>query len=496
MIIDILLLHGTVITMDSERRIIEDGAVAIHCGRILKVGTAEEMEPLYQSEKLIDCKHHIIMPGLIDAHAHSFEAMFKTFLFENYSSWLKILPNVDNNFVTDEFYYIDGKLSALERLKCGVTTGVISLGCEPRSDDPIFGSNNAKAYAETGIREVLAIGPGVPPWPRKFGRIINDKHITNIVSFDQVMETTEAVIQTWNHGADDRIRVYVNPYTIVTSVDPSNPSPPDIAVELTDFDRLQMRRVRELAKKYDTRIHSDAFGGMVRMVYKEEYALLGPDVHLQHCMGITFDEVCILAETDTHVSSSPYADQSVARCPVPEMLELGVKVAISSDAYGPSALFDLFETARKTQLVHRLLNRDMFILPTGKLLEMITIDAAKVIGWDDEIGSIEEGKKADIITVNLRSPHMSPEFLPVHRVIHQANRNDVDNVIVDGKLIMENRIVLTVNEEDVLNEAHEETLRTIERAGLTGYLKMPKGFWGSMLVNWNEKKKYFNIADD
>jgi 5-methylthioadenosine/S-adenosylhomocysteine deaminase len=492
--IDMLLTHGTVITMDSQRQIIEDGAIAIHDGRILKVGKALDLETLYHAEKVIPCEHHIIMPGLIDAHAHSFEAMFKTFLYENLSSWLKILPYVDNNCVTDEFYYIDGKLSALDRLKCGVTTGVISLGCEPRSDDPIFGFNNARAYAETGIREVLAIGPGVPPWPRKYGRIIDGKQITNSVSFDQVMETTEAVIQTWNHGAGDRIRVYVNPYTIVTSVDPSNPSAPDIAIELTDFDRLQMKRVRELALKYHTRIHSDAFGGMVRMVYKEDYALLGPDVHLQHCMGITFDEVCILAETDTHVSSAPFAEQGLARCPVPEMLELGVKVAISTDAYGPSALYDLFQTARKTQLVHRLLSRDMFILPPGKLLEMITIDAAKVIGWEDEIGSLEDGKKADIITINLRSPHMTPEFMPVHKVIHQANGNDVDNVIVDGKLIMENRIVLTINEIEVLDESHAEALRTIERAGLTKYYNLPKGFWGSMITNWNEKKKHFHLS--
>ncbi len=203
-----------------------------------------------------------------------------------------------------------------------------------------------------------------------------------------------------------------------------------------------------------------------------------------------------MAETDTHVSSSPGAGHSVSRCPVPEMLQLGVKVAISTDAYGSYALFDLFETARKTQLVHRLLNKDRFILPAGKLLEMITIDAAKVIGWDDEIGSLEEGKKADVITINMRTPHMVPEVLPVHKVIHQANGNDVDHVIVDGKLVMENKVVLTVDENDVFDEANAEFLRTIERANLTEYFDMPPGFWGSMIVNWNEKKKYFKIQKD
>jgi 5-methylthioadenosine/S-adenosylhomocysteine deaminase len=494
MIIPLLLTHGTVITMDNQRRIIENGAVAVLNGRILKVGTTEELEVLYQAEKVVNCKHHIILPGLIDVHSHSFEPMMKTFLFDS-SHWYKLLTTLDNNGVTDEFYYIDGKLSSLDRLKCGVTTGLISLGCEPRSDDPVFGINHARAYAESGIREIVAIGPGVPPWPRQFSRYINGEHVTQRISFDQVMETTETVIKAWNHGANDRIRVFVNPYTIVPSVDPSNPTAPDLAVTLTDFDRLQMRRVRELAQKYNTRIHSDAFGGMIRMVYKEDFALLGPDVHLQHCIGISFDEVCILAETGTHVSSSPGSGQGIARCPVPEMLGLGVNVAITTDAYGPGSLLDLFETARKTQMMHRIISRESFILPAGKLLEMITIDAAKAIGWDNEIGSLEEGKKADIITISLRSPHMVPEFLPVHKVIHQANGNDVDNVIVDGRIIMENRTVLTVNEEEILDEAQAESIRTLERAGLTEYLTMPKGFWGSMILNWNEKKKYFKILD-
>ena len=101
------------------------------------------------------------------------------------------------------------------------------------------------------------------------------------------MDGTEAVVQTWNHGADDRIRVFVTPFTMITSVDPSNPSAPDVATHLTEHDRLQSRRVRELAARYQTRIHTDAFAGMVRLAAQDEWALLGPDVHVQHLRGIS-----------------------------------------------------------------------------------------------------------------------------------------------------------------------------------------------------------------
>ena len=130
-------------------------------------------------------------------------------------------------------------------------------------------------------------------------------------------------------------------------------------------------------------------------------------------------------------------------------------------------------------MVHQFLSHDGYYLPTGKLLEMITIDAAKVVGWDDELGSLEEGKKADIIMVDLRAPHTTPNYLPVHRLIHQAVGHDVDTVIIDGQLIMQNRVILTVNEDEILAEAEIEAHRTIVDAGLEEFLQLPPNFWGS-----------------
>ena len=129
------------------------------------------------------------------------------------------------------------------------------------------------------------------------------------------------------------------------------------------------------------------------------------------------------------------------------------------------------------------MSRDMFLLPPGKLLEMITIDAARALGWDDELGSLEVGKKADLAVLNLRQPHLVPNWMVVHRLIHEANGHDVETVIVDGKLVMEDRKVLSIDEAGALDLGQEESLKLIERAGLQSHLHEPG--WGKLRLEFD-----------
>jgi cytosine/adenosine deaminase-related metal-dependent hydrolase len=299
------------------------------------------------------------------------------------------------------------------------------------------------------------------------------------------MAGAEAVVETWHHAYDDRIRVFVTPFTIVTSVDPSNPTPADLATSLSEHDRLQARRVREVAARWQTRIHSDAFAGMVRMAAQDEWALLGPDVHLQHLRGISLDEVEILAQTGTHATHAASSNQATGRCPLPELMQAGVNVAITTDGTAPKVSFDLLQALRRAQTVHQLMSRDVFLLPPGKLLEMVTIDAAKALGWDDEIGSLDVGKKADVIVVNLRQPHLTPShFMPVHRLIYEAVGNDVETVIVDGRVVMRDRRVMTVDEAGALDLGEEESRKLIARAGLQRHVHDPG--WGKLRRTFDE----------
>ncbi|HSQ26249.1 MAG TPA: amidohydrolase family protein [Anaerolineales bacterium] len=494
--IDLLLVNGTVIPMDAERRIISDGAVAIDQGRIVAVGTTQELEGQFQAEKVLDCRNQVVLPGLVDAHGHGGHSLLKTIASDTPSFWSKIMTRTYHHFTTPNFWYVEGKLSALERLKAGITCGLSVIGSEPRSDDPIFANQHAQAYAETGVREVVAVGPCNPPWPHRFSTWHNDRQSTRLVEFEQAMQSTAAVIETWNHGAGGRIRVYVTPFLIVPSLDSSGPTAPDIAPELTAHDRLQSRRVREIASQYQTRIHSDAFGGMVSLAAMDEYGLIGPDVSLQHCNGLSLAEVQILADTDTRVGHMPGTSQAKARTPVPELIEAGVTVAVVSDGTSPKTPFDLLQAARKAQLVNQLLLKDAFILPAGKLLEMITIDAARAIGWDDEIGSLEPGKKADVITIDMNQPHLAPFFMPVHRLIYEASGQDVSTVIVDGKILMQNRQVTSVNEIDVLQAAQEEAVQIIDRAGLRPHMQIEPTFWGKSRLTFEHRRWFPEDGDE
>ncbi|QDC00753.1 amidohydrolase family protein [Mesorhizobium sp. 8] len=479
----LLLLHGTIVTVDGTRRIIEDGALATAGDRIVDIGTAAELAPRHAGKKVVDCRGKLIIPGLIDAHGHAGHSLIRSIAADTNALWMRIVTPMYYHYVTREFWYADGLVSGLERLRAGVTTAASIITSMPRSDDPVFAINHARAYAELGLREIVCVGPAGLPWPQSVTRWDSGRPERHSVSFEEMIEGAEAVIETVNGNADGRIKVFLTPFTIVPSVEPSNASTPDCAVNLTADDRMQARRVRETARKWGVRIHSDAFAGQIRMAFQDkENALLGPDVHLQHCWGISHEEIDILAETGTYVTHAPPGRST----PILQMMARGVPVAITSDGAAPSRHFDMFQIARTAQATQHLLhNHDRYHLPPGKVFEMITIDAARAIGMDHEIGSLEVGKKADIAIVDMRKPHLMPNWMPVHRLVHQVLGSDVDTVIVDGRVLMEAGTVLTADMGEALEFGQAEALALAERAGLQAHMHDPG--WGQLYRTFSEK---------
>ncbi|MCV9999730.1 amidohydrolase family protein [Pararhizobium sp. YC-54] len=479
---NLLLLHGTIVTVDGERRIIEDGALAIKDDRIVDIGTAEDLAPRHTDKHVVDCRGKLIIPGLIDAHGHAGHALIRSIAADTNSMWMRVVTPTYYHYVTRDYWYADGLVSGLERLRAGVTTGASIITSMPRADDPVFAINHARAYSEIGLREIICVGPSGLPWPHPVTRWESGKPERRNITFEEMMEGTEAVIEALNESADGRIKVFLTPFTIVPSVEPSNASTPDQAVKLTENDRMQARRVRETARKWGVRLHSDAFAGQIRMAFQDkENALLGPDIHLQHCWGISHEEIDILAETGTHVTHAPPGRST----PVMEMMASGIRVAITTDGAAPSRHFDMLQTARLAQFTQHLLhNHDRYLLPPGKVFEMITIDAARAIGMEHEIGSLEVGKKADIAIIDMRKPHLMPMWMPVHRLVHQVLGSDVDTVIVDGKILMEGGKVLTADVDAAITFGQEEALALAARAGLQAHMHEPG--WGKRLRTFEE----------
>lgn len=216
---------------------------------------------------------------------------------------------------------------------------------------------------------------------------------------------------------------------------------------------------------------------MIRLAAQADDPLLGPDVHVQHCKGISFREAMILAETKTNVTTTPAWHQLQMRCPVPELIELGANVAVTTDGTAPAMPFDLFRAARDTALLQQSAANDPFILPAGKLLSMITIDAARAIGREADLGSLEVGKLADITTIKMTSPHLMPRLMPIHQMMLYGNAGDVADVFVAGRALMRERKVLTVSEADVFECAQAASLEAVRRAGYERLLKPADNFW-------------------
>jgi cytosine/adenosine deaminase-related metal-dependent hydrolase len=235
-----------------------------------------------------------------------------------------------------------------------------------------------------------------------------------------------------------------------------------------------------LQKKHGVTFWTHAYGNAIEYAHDEKLGLLGPHTILSHCTDISERAIGIMRDTGTHAAHHPRAARIYTypgRCPVPELIDAGVTVALGSDS--PSTHnCDLFLDMKAAIDQQRIHFKDANILPPGKVLEMATIDGCKALGLDKELGSVEVGKKADLITVNLFQPHLYPLDMLVYRLVYNATGADVADVTVSGRLVMEDRKILTVDETDVLEHAQAVYRRFVERANLEPHTRNPDRFWG------------------
>jgi 5-methylthioadenosine/S-adenosylhomocysteine deaminase len=472
---DILITNGIVVTMDPTRRVIEDGAVAITGDRIVAVGTTAEIMAAHKAPKIIDASRKIVMPGMIDAHAHAGHGFIKTLGGGRGDLWYEACGYTYTQGSSPEFWRAEAQLAALERLRFGVTTGVSLLGGGDtilRTDDPVYGDAHCDGVVEVGTRSFVAVGPTRPPHPLTYGTWENGKANTYPVSFERQFATCQSLIKTWHGSHGQRINIAL--------ITPTLREEHHQELSKDDMDKAiaQSRQVSQHARENGLVFTQDGHTtGSV--AFAHGLGILGPEALLSHSTGLTADEIAICADTDTKIAHNPSAVASVlARCPAIELMDAGVTVAIASDATAPDRSGDMFRHMQQAMHYHKTFFKDPKILPPGKALEMVTIDAARALGREKEIGSLEVGKKADIVLVDLARPHLYPLHMPVFRLVCFANGNDVSSVIVDGKLLMEDRTVLSVNESKVLYTAHAEAELMLDRGNFRALLEPLPTFWG------------------
>ncbi len=462
--LDLIVVGGTVITMDGERRVLRGGVVGIEGGRIVVVAAAGAEAP--EARRTVDGRGRYVLPGIVDTHGHAGHSLTRG-LGEGRGEdgkdgkpgWGDIVGEMYFRASDEGFWRAESRLAALERLRFGVTTSVSMTGSSPRVDDPRYALAAASGYEELGLRHVAAAGPPNGPWPRDYTERSEPggpREVT--VDLDRALAVTEECLQAFGvvaRRSNGRIQFFVGPSAVCPGSDPEDA-----------FARAQVSEVKRLVERYGAGFHAHAYRGMVRAAYAIEPELLGPHACLAHCAGIEADEIAILARTGTAASHGPLTHAYVLdRFGVIEALDAGVNVVVSTDGSSPDRNFDLIGQARIAGQLQRAHFADSSLLPAGKLLGMITIDAARALGMEREIGSIEAGKRADVILLDARQAHLAPDFTAPLRVIGHASGHDVTTVIVDGRVLMDGRVVTGVDEGAILDAAEAAFAATWERAG-------------------------------
>lgn len=474
--IDLLIVRGTLITIDPERRVIENGGVAVHGDRIVAVGTSDELTARYTARKTLDAYRKAVLPGLIDCHAHAGHGLLKTIGGGDSDAWMEACRIVYTTGSDEDFWYAEARLAALERLKCGTTTGVCLFGGGDsimRVDDPRYAARHCAAISETGTRSFLAVGPSRPPAPRLYASWRGAEREEHEVSFGQMYETCEAIVRNNHRGADGRVNICV-------TLPVWQPQHDAAHVAYGAIFREQAQRYAELARRYGLAFTQDGHRSGTLKLAHDELGLLGENALMSHAIDLTPEDIEACVATGTSIVHNPSAIMSIrGRCPVPELIDAGVTVALGSDGIAPDRSYDMFRHMFQCMHYHRRHFRDAGVLPHGKVLEMVTIDAARALGIAHEIGSLEAGKKADIILIDLFKPHLVPLDMPVHRVTCFANGADVCTTIVDGRILMEEGVVRTVDETDVMERAGEAAQRVLERSGLRHLLAPPANLWNA-----------------
>ena len=478
---DILIENATVISMDAQRRILRDATIAIEGDRIAAIGSGEELQDDFHAKKMINACGKVVMPGLIDCHGHAGHGLLRTMGTDTADGWLNACEEIYAKGSTEDFWKVDAYLMSLERLKFGVTCGVTLLGgggavltgdMIMRTDSPVYGMRHCEAMQEVGSREFLAIGPRRSPFPHHYvhrhGNTCEDVQI----GMEDYLQTCENLIADCHGKAGGKIKMAVMTQTYH----------PDLAEPGTARHAELVKETRvffELAEQHDLLFTQDGHTtGTIDFAHKE-LGILGSRTLLSHSTDLTEADIAVSAETDTRIVHNPSAIASVmGRCPVPELIDAGVTVVIGSDGLGPDRSCDLFRHMFYSMRYHRRHFKDPSYLPAGKVLEMVTVDAARALGVEQDLGSLEVGKKADLIIIDTNKPHLTPLLMPVHQIINFANGNDVVTVIVDGEILIEDGEVKSVNESDILKQVQEIAEETIAYTRLDALLDPGEKFWG------------------
>jgi len=436
--IDLLIQNGLVLTMDEGNAIYDPGQVAVTGDRIVSVAQATPVaEPC---RKIIDAANCVVMPGLVDTHMH--ECLLRGFCEDlPLMRWLDEICFPKDRAYAPEHMHGAALLNQLEMIRGGITTFI---------DIFRFPVEAAKVVTYSGLRAILS--PQI---------------IESVPGAGETIEDSEAFVAEWHGRAGGRIQAWFGPHAPYTVSDEG------------------FARIARLAERYDVGIHTHlaetaseveelrATHGLSPVEYLDSLGVLGPRSLAAHCVWLGESDIRILADRDVAVAYNPSSNVKLASgvAPIPDLLAAGLRVGLGTDSNLSNNNLDMFEEMRLGAAIQKLHRQDATTMPCDLMLRMATMGGAQALGLDDEVGSLEPGKKADIVLVDLMAPHLWPIFRGprtnvVEQLVYSANAADVRTTIVDGQVLMEDRQVKTLDPQVVFEAAQEAATNLAQRAGL------------------------------
>ncbi len=442
--------------MDEHRQVITDGAVLIQNDRITQVGKTDLVKATPRAEFEIDARGTVILPGLIDTHVHLAQALLRGCADDtSLIDWLqKFVWPLQGNFEAE-----DGKISAelcmLEMLKSGTTTFLESLLHSRYGFDGI-----AQGVERSGMRGILSkTVMGLPG----YGSEKSIMHPGMVEDAETCLRDVESQFKKWNGKADGRIKVWYGARSLGGCTRELYERIAEGASNLGTGVTMHLSEVEE-----DVRYANKEFG-MMPAELMNQVGLLGRNVVFAHGVWLTEKEWQMMASKGASIAHCPSSNMKLASgiARVPEMLEAGINVVLGCDGGPSNNCYDMIREMKTASLLQKARVLDPLAMRVESVLEMATINGARALGMQKDLGSIEVGKKADLILVSLNRPHLTPTLNPISNLVYSAEGSDVETVIIDGKIVLEGRKVRTIQEEDVLREANKRAEGLLERAGLT-----------------------------
>ncbi len=444
-----------IVTVDPQRRIIQDGSLLVEGQRILRVGKADELAEV-PAARVIDAGEMVVTPGFVNGHlhlsyAHATRGIFPDDLGQAY------LPNVFTlqGAMTEEDEYYTSLLAITELLKYG-TTCFLDPGSTKGLDAGM------QAYRESGCRIILG-------W-----QVTDKANPINLPVYGtgEAINLMERVVRDYDHCLDDRVRAWAMPFSPAFATDALLVAAKGLADEyhtgLTLHFNNNAQYVQQCLRDY----------GMRPAQYLESRNILGPNVALAHGLGIDQSEVDCIARSGAGVIMCPTAAIKggagmTREGMLPELLQQGVKVGLGTDAGNNSNLLEPMRSMYLAAVLYKDARQDVGMVPAETALEMATIGGAAALGLDGDIGSIEEGKKADLVLFDTRRPEWRTLFNPVNNLVYNADGRSVHTVIVDGQVRVENHRPLFVDEWELIQKVQALGEALLARTGISFPARWP-----------------------